>query len=41
MWHSMKTLNLVYEWPVNTPQWSIFLRETFRIPQFWGEMRRK
>lgn len=40
-WASLKTLNLAYEWPRNTEQWSIFLRETVKIPQFWSGLRKK
>ena len=40
-WTSLKTLNLVYEWPRNSNQWNIFLKEAFKIPQFWSEMRKK
>jgi hypothetical protein len=37
----MKTLNLVYEWPKNSTQWNVFLQETFRIPFFWSQLRKK
>jgi hypothetical protein len=41
VWHSMKTLNLVYEWPTNTNQWTIFMKESFKIPLFWSNLRKK
>lgn len=40
-WGSLKTLNLVYEWPKNTSQWSIFIKEAFKTPYFWSELRKK
>ena len=40
-WESMKTLNLAYEWPRNKAQWSIFLKESTKIPYFWSGLRKK
>jgi len=40
-WGSMKTLNLVYEWPKNSKGCNVFLRETMRIPNFWSDLRKK
>lgn len=37
----MKTLNLVYEWPKNSTQWSIFIRESTKIPSFWSLLFKK
>jgi len=40
-WSALKTLNLAYEWPRNSQQWSIFIKESFRIPYFWSTLRKK
>lgn len=39
--NAFKGLNLVYEWPKNTQQASIFLKESMRLPLFWSGLRKK
>lgn len=41
MWSSMKTLNLAYEWPKDSKGWNIYIKESMRIPNFWGDLRKK
>jgi len=41
IWNSMKTLNLAYQWPRDSKGWSIFLRESTRIPNFYSDFRKK
>lgn len=38
---SWKTLNTVYELPRNSTQMSIYIKETFKTPFFWSELRKK
>lgn len=33
--------NYVYEYPKNTMQWSIYIREALKTPGFFGELRKK
>jgi hypothetical protein len=40
-YNSMKAINLVYEWPKNLTEWSIYVRETFRTPKFFTNLRHK
>jgi len=40
-WGTLKTMNLAYEWPRNSQQWSIFIRESFKTPHFWSSFRKK
>jgi hypothetical protein len=40
-YNALQTLNLAYEWPRNKTQWSIFLREATKIPNFWSGLRKK
>ena len=36
-----KILNFFYEWPKNRSEANIFLKEVFRLPNFWPEMFKK
>jgi solute carrier family 25 (mitochondrial oxoglutarate transporter), member 11 len=38
---ALRSLNMVYELPRNTLQSSIFIREAFKTPFFWSELRKK
>lgn len=40
-WNSLKTINMVYEVPKNSAQLSIFLKEGFKTPFFFSELRKK
>ena len=41
IWATFKSLNMVYELPKNTQQYSIFTREIFKTPYFFSELRKK
>jgi hypothetical protein len=40
-WNSIKTINLVYEAPKDTAQLSIYIKEGFKTPFFFSELRKK
>ncbi len=40
-WNSLKTINMVYESPKNSGQLSIYIKEAFKTPFFYSELRKK
>lgn len=37
----MWILNGFYEWPKNRVEANIFMKEVFRLPNFWSDLRKK
>lgn len=37
----VQIMNSFYEWPKTRSEYNIFFRETFRLPNFWGELGKK
>jgi hypothetical protein len=37
----MSVLNQFYEWPKTRSEYNIFLKEVFRLPDFWSELNKK
>lgn len=38
---NMTVLNQFYEWPRSRSEFNIFMKEVFRLPDFWPELGKK